>query len=157
MKEALTAKYGARIIIGDEINSFEFLSEHLYEQAKRGGYNKEFNELKTILPYLNRFADLKEMISLVESGDNKFRNHLMKNLIRLYQTRADLHPATIAISLIVLWIDLSNIYEALPEKQGYDERFANVYWHFLVIAGKIAPIEENITEKVIQYLKGKIL
>jgi len=157
MKETLKAKYGTRIIVGDEINSFEFLSEHLYEQAKRGGYNKEFNELKAPLPYLNCFADLKEMLSLVESGDNKFRNKLMSDMIMLYQTRNDLHPATIAISLIVLWIDLSNIYEELPEKQGYDERFANIYWHFLVIAGKIEPIEENITEKVIQYLKGKIL
>lgn len=114
-----------------EVNSFEFLSEHLYQRAEQGGSEEEFNRLKTVLPYLNQFERLTDLMDLMEQGDENFANYLLVDLIKLYRANRELRPAVVIIIILILWKDLTEIYEDLPEWQGYDERFAEIYWDIL--------------------------
>ncbi|MDI6733385.1 MAG: hypothetical protein QME51_04590 [Planctomycetota bacterium] len=117
----------------DEVNSFEFLSEHLYQQAKQGGFEAEFTQLKELLPYLNQFERLTDLLKLVEGKDEELVNYLLADLIRLYRIRKDLRPAIVIIIIHILWTDLTKLYEELPPRKCYDERFADIYWHLLLI------------------------
>lgn len=143
----------------NEVNSYEYLSIHLYERATKGGFEAEFKQLKEVLPYLNpvrkpddksnnrvissneeviklsngvnQFERLTDLLKLVEQGDQKLVNYLLTDLIRLYRTREELRPSVVVITILILWLDLSQIYDELPPKQGYDERFADIYWYLL--------------------------
>ncbi len=123
----------------DEVDSFEYLSEHLYQRAKKGGFETEFTTLKTVLPYLNQFERLANLIGLIEQGDKRLCNYLLNDLIRLYRSRKDLRPAVVIIIIVILWSDLTEIYEALSERARYEERFADIYWYLLERLKRFVP------------------
>lgn len=144
--------------MADEVNSFEYLSEHLYQRALKGGFEAEFNQLKSLLPYLNQFERLIDLIELVQTGDEKLVNYLLTDLVRLYRTRKDLRPAIVVIVIIILWPDLTNIYEELPERPGYDERFADIYWHLFQRMKWLALERDvNIRAEIIRDLRTKFV
>lgn len=142
----------------DEVNSFEYLSEHLWQRAKDGGFEAEFGQLKVVLPYLNQFERLTDLIRLIKQGDEKLVNYLLTDLIRLYRTRQDLRPAIVIIIILILWSDLAAIYEELPPIKGLDERFADIYWDlFHRLQGlKLNEADKTRSEIVIQ-LRSKFI
>jgi hypothetical protein len=106
----------------DEVDSFEYLAEHLWEQAclvgrqaHNGGLNDDFEGLKVILPYLERYANLSEVLNRIAKRNQRLRNRLGKDLISLYSPDPDVGPTTMELLLLVLWPDLTALYKTLPE------------------------------------------
>ena len=137
----------------DEMNSLEYLAEHLWEWGKRGGFRDEFETLKTVSPRLKRFKTLGELLHKIENGAIRVRDKVGTELCRLYssavrakrvtadyswqypakaglpdyQNRADLRPETITVLLLILWLDLTKLYEELPKTSDDGELFAEIY------------------------------
>ena len=140
----------------DEVNSYEFLLEHLYETTKERGFEAEFKQIKEVLPYLERFERLVDFMVVIEKEPAKIPDNLLDDLVNLYQSRRDIRPATIIIIMLILWNELESICGRLPEKKygGLDERFADIYWHLLSIM-KDPQIRVNAKAIVISRLRSK--
>jgi len=137
----------------DEVDSFEYLAEHLYEWAhKNPELADAFEGLKVILPYLKRYANLSKVLDRIAKGNQRLRNRLGKDLIRLYMPEPGLGQTTMELLLLVLWPDLIALYETLPESAFDGEPFAEIYWRVFEILndeptkGAIATLDDLINE-----------
>lgn len=142
----------------DEVNSYEFLSEYLYQQARRGGFGQEFLQLKSALAYLNQFEHLAGLLDWIESGDRALVDYLLSDLLRLYRTNRELRPAVVILVILIFWADLTEIYGELPEwkKPDLDERFALLYDELLNIIGR-SQTSINIKTEILAKLKIRFI
>ena len=111
----------------DEMDSLEYLAEHLWEWGKRGGFRDEFETLQKVSRRLKRFKTLSELLQAIENGNLKVRDKVGTELCILYQKRADLRPETTTVLLLILWLDLTKLYEELPNTSYDGELFAEIY------------------------------
>lgn len=109
----------------DEVSAWEYLNEHLWQRAWQGGFSEDFASLKAVLPSLRGFEHLTDLLkSLAEAGNRNGKEEVVHDLIKLYQKRFDLHPATITVLLLIFWDDLT-------EQYGRGDRFARSYWDLI--------------------------
>jgi hypothetical protein len=111
----------------DELDSLEYLAEHLWEWGKRGGFRDEFATLQEVSRRLKRFKTLGELLHKIENGAIRVRDKVGTELCRLYQNRADLRPETTTVLLLILWLDLTKLYEELSDTTEDGELFAEIY------------------------------
>ncbi|MEW6027570.1 MAG: hypothetical protein AB1599_09795 [Planctomycetota bacterium] len=140
----------------DEVNSYEFLYKHLYERTKESGFEAEFTQFKPVLPYLQRFERLIDLMILIERDPASIPNTLLDDLVKLYQSGRATRPTVILLIMLILWKDMEEIYGRLPEKKygGLDERFADIYWHLLSIM-KDRRLAHNTKQEIISRLAKK--
>jgi len=106
----------------DDYNSWEYLKEHLYDLAWQGGFSEEFSSLKAVLPQLMSYEHLVDLLkALSRAGGRRLSGEVIRDLVRVYQTRFDLRPASGLVLMLVLWDDLTESY-------GKGDGFANSYW-----------------------------
>ena len=125
----------------EEMTEREFINEHGYKVAEKGGYKMEFDSVKAVLPGMAVFDDLRNLIRRVES-DPALLNTIVKDLINLWQSNYELRPAAGLVLLVVLW------------KRIYPVRdFAAI---FFVLAGKKKPFSVNDFDDVVEGLLGRL-
>ena len=89
----------------DEVSSWEYLCEHLYQKALKGGYQEEFATCKTHLPILAPFQNLKDFIQSVEANKS-LREQVISDIKKLWLSHYDLRPALGTVLLLTMWQDL---------------------------------------------------
>ncbi|MFH1227147.1 MAG: hypothetical protein V1701_04485 [Planctomycetota bacterium] len=122
----------------DEVTSYEFLAEHLYDFANKGGYEKVFNLLRGFRIF-RPFHSLRHLIVFVQTDGKRIKGDLCFGLVALWQrySDAELRPALVTTLLVVLWQNLSDAYERYAELTGQifagndrlnPEIFGEIYW-----------------------------
>lgn len=105
----------------DEINSWDFIKEHLYERARKGGFGAEFNMLKARMPNLKRF---NLPVDLLRSGHHRTDTGLVLEMVKVYRKEPALRPAGGTILLLIFW-------DALELRYGHGDRFGDGCVEFL--------------------------
>jgi hypothetical protein len=85
-----------------EITTFEFLNDHLYQVALRGGYQKEFNEVRERLVSLKRYKNVREFMKEIWKHRN-LRIKTVRELERLWKDDYDFRQSTGAILMLAMW------------------------------------------------------
>ena len=87
----------------EEMTTFEYLDEELFQSALKGSFQREFNLVKVRLPELERFATPKEFMHAVRS-DSQLRTKLIEALEKLWQADYDLRPASGIVLMLAQWV-----------------------------------------------------
>lgn len=143
----------------DEVNSYEYLSEHLWQWAHKGGFAEGFEAVKVVLPYLKRFTKLSDLLNQIENGNQRLRNRLGKDLVRLYQSRHEMSgcQTTMELLLLILWPDLTALYEQLPKEGSYRKSFASIYWELLKIIDECKKSKRHSVTDLMNQLRSNLL
>jgi hypothetical protein len=84
--------------------TWEFLDEHLYQVALRGGYQAELERVRPHLPELAKFADAREFMKELRR-DAKLRQTILRELHHLWQSDYQLRPATGALLMLAMRVN----------------------------------------------------
>jgi len=88
----------------ETVTTFEFLNEHLYQVALRGGYQDELEKVKDVLPALQHFKSAGELLKTL-GQDKELRARAVSELETLWQENYDLRPAAGIILMLALWVE----------------------------------------------------
>jgi hypothetical protein len=86
----------------EEMTTYEYLDEHLYQRALKGSYQKEFNEVRERVDSLKRYKNAREFMKEMWKHRN-LRIRTVKELERLWKDDYDFRPTTGAILMLALW------------------------------------------------------
>ena len=87
-----------------EMTTFEYLDEHLYQVALRGGYQEEFNQVKEHLEALKGFSSAGELMQATRKNGS-LRKQMVKELKELWRSNNQLRPASGAILMLAMWVN----------------------------------------------------
>ncbi|MBI4833752.1 MAG: hypothetical protein HY811_02875 [Planctomycetes bacterium] len=86
----------------DEVTDFEFINEHLYQVALRGGYQEEFNNVKARVSSLAPFKDARTFMRFIRRKKH-LKSDIVNELKELWKKDYDLRPATGAVLMLAMW------------------------------------------------------
>ena len=86
----------------EEMTTFEYLNKHLYQRALKGGYQKEFNEVRERLDSLKRYKNVSEFMKEIWKHRN-LRIKTVRELEHLWKDDYAFRPTTGAILMLALW------------------------------------------------------
>ena len=88
--------------IGDEMTTWEFMNEQLYQIALKGGHQKEFNEVKERLPSLNAFQNAGDFKKALWN-DKPLREKIIPQLKRLWLEDYDFRQSSGLVLMLAMW------------------------------------------------------
>ena len=109
----------------DEMTTWEFLNDQLYQIALKGGYQKEFNEVKERLPSLNGYQNAGEFMKALWN-DKPLREKIVLQLKRLWQDDYGFRQSSGLVLMLAMWRNAigagddywSNLFIGLAEGGG---------------------------------------
>jgi len=124
----------------DEMTSFEYLKEHLYDAVINGLYEREFREVKKLVFEMKTFSSFTQFLKKIGKRKNiKIKEEAVISLIRIYQCRKELRPSIGVVLVMVLWKRLVRIAPG--------EWFDDAYYQLFIQAETFDTDEPNIIER----------
>jgi hypothetical protein len=121
----------------DEVTSYEFLKEHLYDRPHSDRYENSFRELRPYLFKFRVFDSLAVMLDFLKNQPPETRQLFKPDLFNLDKSKPWLRPAIVEMLMFILWDDL-------VLKYGRDEGFAEGYWDLMMA------LEDNRIKRIEQ-------
>jgi len=84
------------------VTNWEFLNDQLYQIALKGGYQKEFNEVKERLPALNAYQNAGEFMKTLWN-DKPLREKIVGQLKRLWQDDYEFRQSSGLVLMLAMW------------------------------------------------------
>lgn len=113
----------------DEVSSWEYLCEHLYEPALKGRYEVVFEACQLYISALCIYKDFKDYLQTVEDSPT-IKQSVMDCIKMVCQRHYEARPVMAILLLLTLWTDLPTsrledfYYDLLTEVLGGGDKDA---------------------------------
>ena len=98
----MKARIDERILNPETMTTYEYIYDQLYRTVLKGGYNKEFSQLKEVMPALSGFSTAAEFMHAVRKN-RKLRAGIVRALEQLWRADYKLRPASGTVLVLALW------------------------------------------------------
>jgi hypothetical protein len=89
----------------DEMTSFEYLTEHLYQRAQQGEFEMEFEASKTCVSVLKPFSTLQDLIQSVEQTPS-IKEQVVLEIKLAWRANYEIRPDIGIVLLLTIWQDM---------------------------------------------------